>query len=96
MATGQANANIFHVLPPEIIYKILDDMWPDEYSGFSCTCRCALGLANAKFKNTPDDVSGNRDSTMSLTGAFVRGFREYKERWQSSGGCYTVDDDPDL
>jgi hypothetical protein len=66
-------------LPPELIFRILDTMYPCDYSGFSCVCRRALSLVNQKL-DTPED----RDFTSpefwkSRTGAFVGAQRLFLE-----------------
>lgn len=95
MATRKVKANFFDLVPPEIILRTLDFMWPDEYSGFTCTCRHALELVNAKWASNNHDCFQYRDATVSLTGAWLRWLREYRKQYESEG-CYTVDEDPDL
>lgn len=95
MAARQAKASLFDVIPAEIILRTLDFMWPDEYSGFTCTCRHALDLVNAKWASDIHSCSQYRDSSVSLTGAWLRWLREYRKQHEAEG-CYTVDDDPDL
>ena len=46
--------NLLDILPPELIFSILDRMEPHEYSGFSCTCREAVTLVNRKLDNVRD------------------------------------------
>jgi hypothetical protein len=46
--------NLLDILPPEVIFRILDCMEPHEYSGFSCTCREAVTLVNRKLDNVRD------------------------------------------
>jgi hypothetical protein len=38
--------NFLTTLPLEIVYRILNCMWPEEYSGLAFTCRLALELTN--------------------------------------------------
>jgi len=38
-----------NVLPPELIFRILDFLEPHEYSGLSCTCRGAVAIVNRKL-----------------------------------------------
>lgn len=37
------------ILPPELLFRILDFMPPHRYSGLSCTCHRALALVNRKL-----------------------------------------------
>lgn len=95
MATErQAKASLFDELPTEIILTILDFMWPPDYSGFTCTCRHALELVNSRY-----DCSTFRDSTVSLTGAWLCSMREaqkeYEAKVDENGVCYMVHDDDD-
>jgi hypothetical protein len=46
--------NLLDILPPELIFKILDCMDLHEYSGFSCLCREAVTLVNRKLDNVRD------------------------------------------
>lgn len=73
-------------------------MWPDDYSGFTCTCRCALELVNARWIFYNGGCSQYRDSTVSLTGAWLRSLRERRKEYEAelNTGCYTVDYDPGL
>lgn len=100
MATRrQAKADLFDVVPSEIILRILDFMWPYDYSGFTCTCREALELVNAKWVSDDGGCSQYRDSTVSLTGAWLRSLRECRKEYEadvSNTGFSSVDDDPDL
>jgi hypothetical protein len=41
-----AEPNFLTTLPLEIVYRILNCMWPEEYSGLAFTCRLALQLTN--------------------------------------------------
>ena len=47
-------SNLLDMLPPELIFRILDCMEPHEYSGFSYTCREAIRLVNRKLDNVRD------------------------------------------
>ena len=38
------------LLPPELIFRILDFMHPHQYSGLPCTCQRALALVNRKLE----------------------------------------------
>jgi hypothetical protein len=73
-------------LPPEVIFLILDNMHPCEYSGFACTCQRALKLINQKL-DTPEYlhyttfISGARKSR---TAAYIHVHRIYRV-WQFPG-----------
>jgi hypothetical protein len=43
-----------NVLPPELIFRILDILAPHEYSGLSCTCRGAVAIVDRKLDNSRD------------------------------------------
>jgi hypothetical protein len=99
MATKRsAKASLFDELPTEIILRILNFMWPPDYSGFTCTCRHALELVNSGYR-----CSTFRDSTVSLTGAWLFSMRECQQEYEAmtddNGVFYKVhddDDDPDF
>jgi hypothetical protein len=100
MATErQAKANLFDELPTEIILRILNFMWPHDFSGFTCTCRRALELVNSKWASDDHDCSQYRDSTVSLTGAWLHSIREHQKEYEAeinnTAVCYMVDDDND-
>lgn len=38
------------LLPPELMFQVLDLMYPHEYSAFPCTCQRALFLVNEKLE----------------------------------------------
>jgi hypothetical protein len=64
-------------LPTELIFRILDFMEPDEYSGLSCTCQRALALTNQKLYLEGIYTAEYLDMHKSYTGIYVmrRGFR---------------------
>lgn len=50
-ATGMGSSPL-GVLPPELVYHVLDFMYPHEYSGLPCTCQGMLSIVNQKL-DTP-------------------------------------------
>jgi hypothetical protein len=44
-------------LPLEIVLRILDCMWPEEYAGLACACRFALKLTNDKVEDEGPHLS---------------------------------------
>jgi hypothetical protein len=64
-------------LPTELIFRILDFIEPDEYSGLSCTCQRALALTNQKLYLEGIYTAEYLDMHKSYTGIYVmmRGFR---------------------
>lgn len=107
MTRALAHRTIFDILPTEIIYNILDNMFPHEYSGFSCASRQALAVNNAKLQ---PELSGAyagyatiRTHYVSITGRFAYVFRPREieaEDICEAGGCNgrycPTWDDPDL
>jgi hypothetical protein len=93
-------------LPTEIIFRILDFLEPQEYSGLSCTCQRALALTNQKL-DTPEAMEGiyrTTDDWKSRTGQLVtmRGIifapATIIESYMECSGSRPLDDfsDPDL
>jgi hypothetical protein len=69
-------SSLLGILPPELIFRILDFLDPLEYTGFPCTCQYALALVN-KMLDTPEGrgftaIDKNRKSR---TAAFVEAKR---------------------
>lgn len=96
-------------LPRELIFRILDFMWPHEYSGFTYTCRRALAITNDKIDTTPDNMNGGLPIPVrwkSYTARFVdvRGLRlppatvveSYMESDCSGSRLFDEFGDPDL
>ena len=66
------NSGLLDILPPELIFQILDSMEPHEYSGFSCTCRHAVTIVNQKLDTPQSREYASRDPFVSRTAAFVK------------------------
>lgn len=77
-------------------------MYPDECSGFAWTCKSALKLFHEHLSFPVDRRSKHHGSIISLTGAWIRMFRELKEEFEPqmrNEGIYIPgpdEDDPDL
>jgi hypothetical protein len=101
-------SSTLRVLPQELIFQILEFMEPHEYSGFSCTCQCALSLVNRKLDTPENRGLDPQEFHMSRTAAFVARYRVWIEQFVSLNGtnsaCWSsaeieaalIEDDPYL
>lgn len=96
---------IFDILPNEILYQVLGNMSPKDYSGFSCVSRQALAVSNAKLRTelrSADRAYPVLATYLSMTGKFVYGLRqraiESARFGDLAAGSYPLpdEDDPDL
>jgi hypothetical protein len=71
--------NLLKVFPLEIIFLVLDFMTPDEYSGFTCTCRGALALVNQKLETSELCRFHGLIPWTSRTGDYIRVQRSIRE-----------------
>jgi hypothetical protein len=71
--------NLIKILPLELIFLILDFMTPDEYSGFTCTCRDALALVNRKPVASEPCYRYGLIPWTSRTGDYIRIKRRLQE-----------------
>jgi hypothetical protein len=55
--------NFLTTLPLEIVLRILNCMWPEEYAGLACTCRFALELTNDQIQIKGPHLSGQFDDS---------------------------------
>jgi hypothetical protein len=55
--------NFLTTLPLEIVFRVLDCMWPEEYAGLACTCRFALELTNDRVHKEGPHLSGQFDDS---------------------------------
>lgn len=81
------NFNLLDVLPPELIFRILDFMEPHEYSGFSCTCRHAVTIVNHKL----DNQKNKQELYSWLAGFYLDedlALRTYLPPWKSRTARY--------
>jgi hypothetical protein len=97
--------NLLKILPLEMIFLILDLMTPDEYSGFTCTCRDALSLVNQKLVNSEPCYYYGLIPWTSRTGDYIRIQRRIREsqsewmeyaHWSAPNYPDPDEDDPDL
>ena len=59
------------ILPPELILRIPDYLHPCDYSGFSCTCKRALSLANRNLDAPQHRGLTSLENRTSRTAVFV-------------------------
>jgi hypothetical protein len=76
--------NLIKILPLELIFLILDFMTPDEYSGFTCTCRDALSLVNQKLETSELCRYYGLIPWTSRTGDYIRIQRRIQESLQET------------
>jgi hypothetical protein len=95
--------NLLKVFPLEILFLILDFMAPDEYSGFTCTCRDALLLVNQKLETNELCRCYGVIPWTSRTGDYIRvqrSIREMRQEFETGRSCvgyYNIDEsDSDL
>jgi hypothetical protein len=95
--------NLLKVFPLEIIFLVLDFMTPDEYSGFTCTCRDALSMVNQKLETSELCRYYGLIPWTSRTGDYIRiqrSIREMLQEFEISRSCvgyYNIDEsDSDL
>jgi hypothetical protein len=69
--------NLFDILPPELIFHILDFMCVNEYSGFPCTCRCAIEAVNANICANSHSLRLDDGPERSLSGKLLRELRKW-------------------
>lgn len=100
MATNSLGA--LEIMPPELIFRILDFMHPHQYSGLPCTCTRALELVNRKLE-VAEHCYTTITAWKSATAPYVNmqniTFPPGVCGWEGDSGCYAVDldsDDPDL
>jgi hypothetical protein len=89
------------ILPPELIFRILDFMHPHEYSSFPCTCRRDLSLVNRKLQ-VAEYCYTTLTSWKSATAPYVNmqniTLPPWEIGWENMSGCYAYngEDDDDL
>jgi hypothetical protein len=82
--------NLLKIFPLEILFLILDFMTPDEYSGFTCTCRDALALVNQKLVASKPCYPYGLMPWTSRTGDYIRiqrSIREMLQEFEMSASC---------
>jgi hypothetical protein len=91
--------NFLTKLPLEIVLRILDCMWPEEYAGLACTCRFALKLTNDQIQMEGPHLSGqfedsdyehwfSQSMSLAIACRIVRGWEREVEELE---GCDTCD-----
>ena len=84
------------ILPPELIFRILDLMHPHDYSGFPCTCRRALSLVNRKLQ-VAEYCYTTLTSWKSATAPYVNmqsiTLPPWEIGWENVAICYGTDPD---
>jgi len=84
MTRALARRTIFDVLPPEIIFHILDTLHPNLYTGFLCASRQALAVTNAKLRPELHGVHSGYKTVCphyeSITGRFAYYWR-HQDHW---------------
>lgn len=85
------------VLPPELIYHVLDFMHPHEYSGLSCTCQRMLSVVNQKLNTPQSREFASLNPYVSRTAAFVKAEHEVIIWGEvpEDIGCYYISMDED-
>jgi hypothetical protein len=73
---------LLKIFPLEIMFLILDFMTPDEYSGFTCTCRDALSLVNQKLDTSELCRYHGLIPWTSRTGDYIRIQQRIRESLQ--------------
>jgi hypothetical protein len=91
-ATGM-DASPLVVLPPELIFHVLDFMHPHEYSGLPGTCQGMLSIVNQKLDTSQSHRLFLLDSYlhMSRTATFVKSHRIELERFDWQGWLREMD-----
>jgi hypothetical protein len=90
------------VLPPELIYHVLDFVQPHEYSGLPCTCQGMLLIVNRKLDTPQSRDFASRNPYVSRTAAFVKAEHQgiIWGELPKDVGCYwippTCEEDEDL
>jgi hypothetical protein len=79
---SKQSPNLLKILPLELIFLILDFMTPDEYSGFTCTCRDALSLVNQKLVASEPCYPYGLIPWTSRTGDYIRIQQRIRESLQ--------------
>jgi hypothetical protein len=95
MAAAAQPRSIFEILPPELLYYVLDFMEEGEYGGFSCTCHRALAIVNAYVDTKCPFLRYDKGPEKSLSGKMLRLRRHYESEMQSTV-CYDADHGDDL
>jgi hypothetical protein len=72
---------LLKILSLEILFLVLDFMDPDEYSGFTRTCRHALSLVNQKLVTSEPCYLYGLMPWTSRTGDYIRIQRRTRERY---------------
>lgn len=84
------------ILPPELIFRILDFMLPHQYSGFPCTCRRAVSLVNRKLE-VAEHCYTTLTSYKSATAPYVNmqniTLPSREIGWENVAICYGPDPD---
>lgn len=96
--------NFLTTLPLEIVFRILDCMWPEEYAGLACTCRFALELTNNRNQKEGPHLSGqfedsdydqwfSQSMSLAIACRMVRGWEQQVEDDVPCGLCFSESDD---